>query len=158
MPRRHGYLTLERSQRFTVGVMALRVSDLAAEVGVTTDAIRFYEREGLLPAPERTASGYRQFDEAAVRRVRFIKGAQALGLKLAEIRELLEIQDKGACPCGHTRQLVEGRIAQLDQEIRELRSLRADLNSLKQLQCLTTETAVDGPWPCEIEFLKRGGE
>lgn len=139
-------------------VMALRVSDLAAEVDVTTDAIRFYEREGLLPAPERSQSGYRQFDEAAVRRVRFIKGAQSLGLKLAEIRELLEIQDKGACPCGHTRELVEGRIAQLDQEIRELRSLRAELSSLKQLDCLSSETAVDGSWPCEIEFVKRGGE
>lgn len=138
--------------------MTLRVSDLATEVGVTTDAIRFYEREGLLPAPERSRSGYRQFDEAAVGRVRFIKGAQSLGLKLAEIRELLEIQDKGACPCGHTRELVEGRIAQLDQEIRDLRSLRAELNSLKQLECLTSEAAVDGSWPCEIEFVKRGGE
>ena len=138
--------------------MALRVSELAGEVGVTADAIRFYERKGLLPPPERTPSGYRQFDEAAVRRLRFIKGAQSLGLKLAEIRELLGIQDKGACPCGHTRQLVEGRIAQLDQEIRELRSLRADLNSLNQLHCLTSETAVDGSWPCEIEFVKRGGE
>ena len=138
--------------------MTLRVSDLAAEVGLTTDAIRFYEREGLLPPPERTASGYRQFDEAAVRRVRFIKGAKSLGLKLAEIRELLEIHDKGTCPCGHTRELLDGRIAQLDQEIRGLRSLRADLASLKQSQCLTDETAVDGSWPCEIEFVKRGGE
>ena len=153
-----GGLDLGVGSKVYGGGMALRVSDLAAEVGVTTDAIRFYEREGLLPPPERTPSGYRQFDDDSVHRVRFIKGAQSLGLRLAEIRELLEIQDKGACPCGHTRRLVEDRIAQLDQEIRELRSLRADLNSLKQLQCLTTETAIDGSWPCEIEFVKRGGE
>lgn len=138
--------------------MALRVSDLAAKGGVSPDAIRFYEREGLLRPPERTSSGYRQFDEAAVRRVRFIKGAQSLGLKLAEIRELLEIQDKGACPCGHTRQLVERRITKLDQEIGELQRLRSQLEALKELDCLTTEQPVDDGWPCEAEFVKRGGD
>lgn len=138
--------------------MALRVSDLAAKVGVTPDSIRFYEREGLLSPPQRTSSGYRQFDEDAVLRVRFIKGAQALGLKLAEIRELLDIQNRGACPCGHTRQLVERRIGELDQEIRELQALRSELDSLKDLECLTTEESVGGSWPCEVEFVKRGGE
>lgn len=73
-----GVLDLGGRSKVYRDVMVLRVSDLAAEVGVTTDAIRFYEREGLLPPPERTRSGYRQFDEAAVRRVRFIKGAQGL--------------------------------------------------------------------------------
>lgn len=138
--------------------MALRVSDLASQAGVSPDTIRFYERKQLLAAPQRTSSGYRQFDEGAVRRVRFIKGAQSLGLKLAEIRELLEIQDKGACPCGHTRELVERRIEELDEEIRELQVLRADLDSLKELECLTTEQSVGGSWPCEVEFVKRGGE
>lgn len=138
--------------------VALRVSDLAAEAGVSPDTIRFYERKRLLVPPPRTTSGYRQFGDDAIRRVRFIKGAQSLGLKLGEIRELLEIQDKGACPCGHTRQLVERRIEELDEEIRGLQVLRADLDSLKELQCLTTEQSVGGSWPCEIEFVKRGGE
>lgn len=138
--------------------MALRVSDLAAEVGVSADTIRFYERKNLLAPAERTESGYRQFGQDAVRRVRFIKGAQALGLKLSEIRELLDIQDKGACPCGHTRQLVKRRIGELDQEIRELQALRGELDSLSDLECLTTEESVGGSWPCEVEFVKRGGE
>lgn len=138
--------------------MALRVSDLAAEVGVSADTIRFYERKNLLAPAERTESGYRQFDQDAVRRVRFIKGAQSLGLKLSEIRELLEIQDKGACPCGHTRQLVDRRIGELDQEIRDLQALRGELDSLKDLDCLTTEESLGGSWPCEVEFVKRGGE
>ena len=138
--------------------MALRVSDLAAEVGVSADTIRFYERKNLLAPAERTESGYRQFDQDAVQRVRFIKGAQSLGLKLSEIRELLDIQDKGACPCGHTRQLVDRRIGELDQEIRELQALRGELDSLKDLDCLTTEESLGGSWPCEVEFVKRGGE
>lgn len=137
--------------------MALRVSDVASQAGVSPDAIRFYERKGLLPAPTRSSSGYRQFDEGAVRRVHFIKGAQSLGLKLAEIRELLEIQDKGACPCGHTRALVERRISEIDQEIEQLRELRSELQALRVLECMTSD-ASNGSWPCEVEFVKRGGE
>lgn len=55
-----------------------------------------------LPPPPRSPSGYREYDKSTTHRIHFIKGAQGLGLKLAEIRELLEIQDRGACPCGHT--------------------------------------------------------
>ena len=138
--------------------MALRVSELASKGGVSPDAIRFYEREGLLRPPERSSSGYRQFDEEAIQRVRFIKGAQSLGLKLAEIRELLEIQDRGACPCGHTKQLVERRIGELDQEIGELQRLRSNLEAMKELECLTTEQPVAGEWPCEAELVKRGSK
>jgi MerR family copper efflux transcriptional regulator len=138
--------------------MALRVSELAARTGVSADTIRFYERKSLLAAPERTPGGYRQFDEGAIRRVRFIKGARSLGLKLAEIRELLQIQDNGTCPCGHTRQFVERHINELDNEIGELEALRAELETLKELECPTTEGPHERAWPCEIEFVKRGGE
>ena len=96
----------------------MKVSDVATQVGITPDAVRFYEKEELLPEPARSPSGYRQYDEATVHRIRFIKGAQALGLKLAEIKELLDIQDRGACPCGHTRTLVERRIAEIDSEFK----------------------------------------
>ena len=141
-----------------LGRVALKVSDVASEAGVSSDTIRFYEREGLLAPPGRSASGYRQFDEGAVRRVRFIKGAQSLGLRLAEIRELLEIQDKGACPCGHTKVLVERRIAEIDAEIEQLRTLRAELASLRELECLASGKSSGESWPCEVEFVKRGGE
>lgn len=125
---------------------------------MSSDTIRFYERKGLLTPPERTSSGYRQFDPGVVRRVRFIKGAQSLGLKLAEIGELLEIQDKGACPCGHTRAMVEKQISELDREIGRLKALRFELHLLKELECLTSEQSSGGSWPCEVEFVKRGGE
>lgn len=138
--------------------MALKVSDVASEAGVSPDTIRFYEREGLIAPPQRSAGGYRQFDDGVVRRVRFIKGAQSLGLKLAEIRALLEIQDKGACPCGHTRALVDRRLDEIDNEMTELRRLRSELESLRELECLTTGESSFGVWPCEVEFVKRGGE
>ena len=82
--------------------MTLTVSKLAARVGLTADTIRYYERAGLLPPPDRAASGYRAFEDDPVDRLRFIKGAQRIGLHLQEIKELLDIPDRGLCPCGHT--------------------------------------------------------
>jgi DNA-binding transcriptional MerR regulator len=136
--------------------MTLTVSDIAKRSGVSPDAVRFYEKEGLLPPAPRSAAGYRQYDETTARRIRFIKGAQEMGLKLAEIGELLEIQDRGACPCGHTRTLVEGHIADIDAEMTRLSELRSKLAAMAELDCpATTEGEL---WACEAEFVKRGGE
>ena len=136
--------------------MALKVSEIAKRGGVSPDAVRFYEKEGLLPPAPRTASGYRAYDDSTAGRIRFIKGAQAMGLKLAEIRELLDIQDRGACPCGHTRTIVERRIAELDAEIKRLSEVRDDLAAMAALDCAaTTEGEL---WACEVEFVKKGGD
>ena len=136
--------------------MAHNVSDIARLAGISADAVRFYEKEGLLPPPPRSPSGYREYDPATAQRIRFIKGAQGMGLKLAEIRELLEIQDRGACPCGHTRTLVERRIAEIDAEMTRLSELRGNLADLAALECPAT---TDGElWACEVEFMKKGGE
>ena len=136
--------------------MTLKVSEIAKRSGVSPDAVRFYEKEGLLPPPPRTESGYRAYDESTTQRISFIKGAQAMGLKLAEIRELLDIQDKGACPCGHTRTIVERRVEELDAEIKRLSEMRSELAAMAQLDCpATTESEL---WACEVEFIKKGGE
>jgi DNA-binding transcriptional MerR regulator len=79
--------------------VTLTVSKLADRVGLTADTIRYYERAGPLPPPDRTASGYRAFEDDAIERLRFIKGAQRIGLRLQEIKELLDIRDLGLCPC-----------------------------------------------------------
>ena len=107
--------------------MTLTVSKLADQVGLTADTIRFYEREGLLHPPDRTASGYRAFGDDAVERLRFIKGAQRIGLRLAEIKELLDIRDRGLCPCGHTEDLLNRRVLEIEAEIAELKKTKADL-------------------------------
>jgi DNA-binding transcriptional MerR regulator len=133
--------------------MALRVSEVAQRAGVSADAVRFYEKEGLLPSPPRSPAGYREYDPTIPQRIRFIKGAQEMGLKLAEIGELLEIQDRGACPCGHTKTLVERRITEIDAEINRLSSLRSSLASLAELDC--SATSESDLWACEAEFRKR---
>lgn len=136
--------------------MALRVSQVAEQAGVSPDAVRFYEKEGLLPQPPRSLAGYREYDEQIPQRIRFIKGAQEMGLKLSEIGELLEIQDRGACPCGHTKTLVERRIHEIDAEMKRLSDLRTELASMAELENpATTEGEL---WPCEVTFIRRGGE
>ena len=95
----------------------LTVSKLGGRVGVSPGTIRYYERSGLLPAADRTPAGYRLYDEQVAERLRFIKGAQRVGLRLREIRELLEVLDGGLCPCGHAEALVRGRIAEIKGEI-----------------------------------------
>ena len=112
--------------------MALTVSKLASRVGVTADAIRYYERIGLLAAPPRSSGGYRMYDEDTIQRLQFIKGAQRLGLRLGEIRELLTIRDQGLCPCGHADEKLQGRIVELDQEIARLTGLRSELTRLME--------------------------
>lgn len=139
------------------GDMALTVSQLAAEAGVKPDTVRYYEKAGLLPAPPRTASGYRAYDEDDADRLRFIKGVQRSGLRVREVRELLEILDRGACPCGHTEALVRGRIAEIDEEVDRLAEVRRQLVDLADRLPGEARPDASGRWPCETEFVRKGG-
>jgi DNA-binding transcriptional MerR regulator len=105
----------------------LRVGELAAAVGVSADTLRYYERAGLVPAPARTASGYRAYGPEAIERLRFIQGCQRLGLRLADIRDLLAVRDTGACPCEPAEELLRRRIAEIDAELARLAALRAEM-------------------------------
>lgn len=105
----------------------MRVAELAEAVGSTPDTIRYYERVGLLPQPERTAAGYRVYRDGAVDRLRFIQGAQRLGLRLRDIGDLLGIRDTGACPCGPAERLLRRRLAELDAELARLTTLREQM-------------------------------
>jgi DNA-binding transcriptional MerR regulator len=105
----------------------LRIGVLAAQAGVSPDTLRFYERQGLLPPPQRSAAGYRLYQAQALDRVAFIKRAQALGLTLSEVREILRVADRGTPPCEHVRQILARRLAEVDARIGELEALRATL-------------------------------
>lgn len=137
--------------------MTLTVSKLAAEVGVRPDTVRYYEKAGLLPEPRRSESGYRAYDEGTVDRLRFIKGVQAFGLRLREVRELLDILDQGACPCGHTEALVNRRVAEISDEIERLGRVRQELVTLADRLAKDSRPAISGRWPCEEQFVGKGG-
>jgi MerR family mercuric resistance operon transcriptional regulator len=102
-----------------------------ADVGVET--IRFYEREGLLREPVRTANGYRQYPPEAVAQIEFIRRAKQLGFSLAEIRELLALGQPGG-DRAQVKAMVEEKLNELDRRIRELQRMRAALAELDR-QC-----------------------
>ena len=130
----------------------LRSSELANRGGVNLETVRYYERRGLLPKPPRTAAGYRTFDAAAVRRLRFIKQAQALGFSLKEIRELLALRVDPRASCADVRRRAEAKIADIDGKLRALRAIK------RALVRLTAACAGRGPVSaCPIlESLEEG--
>jgi DNA-binding transcriptional MerR regulator len=105
-----------------------RISQLAERSGVPATTLRFYETAGLLPA-DRTASGYRVYDEQSVERLAFISSAKLLGLPLEEIRELLGVWEQGVCAAVRERMLplVADRIADADRRLAELSAFSARL-------------------------------
>lgn len=107
------------------------IGQVADQTGVTTKALRFYEREGLVPEPDRTAGGYRSYEPSVVDRIAFIKDAQAAGFTLAQVGEILEIRDAGEPPCGHVTTLVHERLAQVEQRLREMEAIRVELHRIE---------------------------
>lgn len=106
---------------------SFQIGELSARTGVPRHTIRFYERKGVLPEPERTSSGYRTYSPAAVERLEFIGKGQALGLRLDDIKEVLDISEGGREPCEHVRELIEERLRETEARLRELEELRGTL-------------------------------
>lgn len=132
----------------------MTVSDLGRQLGVSADTIRYYERIGLLPNIDRNDSGYRVFNDADLERVRFIKRAQRFGLQLDEIGELLDVRDRGLCPCGHARSLLDQRREELTAQLSELQRLHDDIETI-----LKTSTSGDaGTWPCGSGLMQLGDQ
>jgi DNA-binding transcriptional MerR regulator len=107
----------------------VRIGQLAAQTGYSVRTLRFYEQSGLLPAPSRTPAGYRSYDQDAVTRLRFVRSAQALGLSLAEVAEVLRIRDHQGPPCSYVAELLDTHVTALDARIKELTALRDELRA-----------------------------
>jgi DNA-binding transcriptional MerR regulator len=105
----------------------MRIGQLADQTGVTVQTVRYYERRGLLKTPARLASGYRSYSTDAVRRIRFIKRSQELGYTLVEIASLLELSETRPHDTAKARAIVETRIRNIDNKIRDLQRMRDEL-------------------------------
>jgi MerR family transcriptional regulator, copper efflux regulator len=110
----------------------VRIGELAEQAGISTKAIRYYEQIGILAPPARTASGYRNYDQTALGRLGFVRGAQAVGLTLGEIRQVIAFRDNGQAPCAHVTDLLQRHAADLEARIRELQQLRGELEELAE--------------------------
>lgn len=106
------------------------IGALARAAGVHVESIRFYQREGLVHQPPRAGSGWRRYGDDALHRIRFIKRAQALGFSLADVRQLLALQNNKIDRCGEVRNSAESKISEIDQKITDLRSMRCALTTL----------------------------
>ncbi len=114
----------------------MNIGRLAEQAAVSTDTLRYYEKQGLLDAPARQANGYRRYDDADLARVRFVRSAQSLGFTLAEIREVLPALAQGRLDRGALEVLLQHKLAEIEAHMRRLRGLRRELQStMASLQC-----------------------
>ena len=124
--------------------MALTIGQLAESASVNIQTVRYYERLGLIAAPPRAKSGYRQYDPVMVRRIRFIKKAQELGFSLGDIKELLALRIADASACGTVEHKVEEKILVIKAKTRELTRLQGILRKLAA-SCRARELTAECP-------------
>lgn len=111
----------------------MQIGELAKRAGVSVQTLRFYERRGLLPEPQRKDSGYRIYGEQDLRRLRFIRQAKALRFALEEIRKLLRMRERGLSPCCDVISIGERHLKEVEQQIGELERFRDELTrAIKQ--------------------------
>jgi MerR family mercuric resistance operon transcriptional regulator len=104
-----------------------RIGQVARETGLTIDTIRFYEKQGLLRRSPRTQGGFRMFGATEIETLRFVRKAQELGFSLSEIRELLILQADHIPACSHVKEILDQKLAAVEQKIEELQNLEHSL-------------------------------
>ena len=130
----------------------MRVGEVAEKAGVNVETLRYYERRGLLPAPERTPSGHRRYDEETVRLLGAIKEAQAVGFTLAEIAEYLRADRSGVPPSAGLRVRMAAKIDQIDARIAGLQRMREELARVVGCACTSLDHCT-----CGAAYLARRG-
>jgi Cd(II)/Pb(II)-responsive transcriptional regulator len=128
-----------------MGVELLKIGELAKQTGSQVETIRYYEREGLLPAPARSEGNYRLYGPSHTERLQFIRHCRSLDMTLGEIRELLSFRDTPEESCNEVNLLLDRHIEHVAQRIRELQSLQKQLKALRST-CHSAQAAKD----CEI--------
>lgn len=110
--------------------MSMTIGKVAEAAGVEVSTLRYYERRGILREPPRTESGYRQYDETVVDRIRFVRQAQDLGFTLEEVEELLALRVDNPASCDAVDEATRAKLRSVDAKLRELRRLRSVLGRL----------------------------
>lgn len=105
----------------------LKIGEVAGLSGIGIEALRFYERSGLLERPARSSGGYRMYDCEILERLEFIKRAQILGFTLHEIKGLIAHKKAGVSPCDEVREIVRQRLTELDGRMKEMQLYRTEL-------------------------------
>src|SRR2546423_15570281 len=131
----------------------MKVGEVAARAGVNVETLRYYERRGLLPTPDREPSGHRRYDEETVRFLRAIKEAQAVGFTLAEIAEYLRASRRSESPSEALRVRMAAKIDEIDSRIAGLRRMREELARVVGCACDSLDHCT-----CGAAYLARRGK
>ncbi len=110
----------------------MRIGELARATDTKAETIRYYEREGILPAADRTDSNYRDYSEEHLAALTFVRRARKLGFSMAQVRELLALSDHDEKPCDNVDHLVQRQLAEVEQKLSDLTALRDELGQLLQ--------------------------
>ena len=112
------------------------IGQLAKAAGVPTTTVRYYDRTGLVRPEARTGSNYRAYSAASLERLRFIRTAQSAGLSLEDVAELIRLTDEREAPCADVQAILRARLAEIDQRMRELGSVKSAVESaLRACRC-----------------------
>jgi len=116
----------------------MKIGELAKAAGTTVETVRYYEKEGLLPAPERSVNNYRSYGPAHVERLRLIRNCRALDMAQDEIRAILTMADRPGADCGPINEVFEEHMRHVDERIAELVQLKTQLSGLRR-RCLSAQ-------------------
>jgi len=128
----------------------MKIGELARATGFKDRTIRYYERQGLLPDPGRTPSGYREYGAEDLDRLQFVRQAKRLGLSLEEIKGILRVHDRREATCSHVCSLLDQKLAQVDVLIRDLRAFRKELAQLRERADASADCRPSGGRICRI--------
>ncbi len=128
----------------------MKIGELANLAGVSAKTVRYYESIGLLAEPARTSSGYRDYDDEAVERLRFVRDAQSSGLALAEIASVLELKDRGATSCEHTAALLQRHLVDIEEQIERLQHARRQLATMASRASGLDPASCTDPNRCQV--------
>lgn len=120
----------------------MKIGELAKKAGTTVETVRYYEKEGLLPEPDRALNNYRSYSAAHVERLRLIRNCRALDMTHEEIRMILHLADDHQAGCGPINEVFDAHMAHVDARISELERLKSQLTELRQ-RCLSARADTD---------------
>lgn len=133
----------------------LRIGEAAAESGLASSAIRYYESLGILPEPVRNASGYREYEARDVELLRFISRLRTLEFPLTDIQEIVGLHRGGTAPCAAVRSAISREAEAIESRIADLKRLRREL---KTLEALAADLPDDWPTVCVCKILEPSPE
>lgn len=132
----------------------LTIGKVAKQTGVTVEAIRFYEKQGLIVEPQRTESGYRQYPPDTIKRVHFIQRAKEAGFTLKDISELLKLRREPGTTCSDIKLRALEKISEVDKKMQDLQRIKESLEQMV-LRCVDTGKLDECPILEALEFDER---